>query len=170
MRDLPVFPQRQQRGERGEHGIAVIGAAAAIEFVVLDDRRPRARALGPALHFRLLVEMAVEQNRSRRFPGNLHEDQRRAAGKADDFQLRAGQVFQLPARPGFEQRDRLGPCGPCFSHSGSKTGDLVRDADIFGQRGQNLVVPDALDEGRHGHARMLAIERADYSAAITAAL
>ena len=50
------------REQRRERGVAVVGAAAAVEPVALDHRRPRAEAVAPAGHLRLLVEVAVEQH------------------------------------------------------------------------------------------------------------
>ena len=54
--------QRLDRGERAEDRVAVVGAAAAVQPVALDHRLPRAQALVPAGHFRLLVEVAVQQH------------------------------------------------------------------------------------------------------------
>ena len=48
--------------EGGERGVAVVGAAAAVELVALDDGRPRPEALAPAGHLGLLVEVAVQQH------------------------------------------------------------------------------------------------------------
>ena len=54
--------QGHDRGQRAEDRIAVVGAAAPIQPVAFDDRLPRPEMLRPAGHFRLLVEMAVEQH------------------------------------------------------------------------------------------------------------
>src|SRR5579872_351804 len=48
-----LLGEGEDRGERSEERITIIGAAAAIELVVLDDRDPGAGALFPSRHFRL---------------------------------------------------------------------------------------------------------------------
>ena len=99
----PCALQRLDRGERGEDRVAVVGAAAAVEPVVLDHRRPRPEALAPAGHLRLLVEVAVEQHGRRRSPvaGHVDEDHRRAALEAHDLerQARRSRLRAHPARP-----------------------------------------------------------------------
>ena len=48
--------QRADRRQRGENRVAVVGAAAAVELAVFVEGIPRAVALAPADHFRLLVQ------------------------------------------------------------------------------------------------------------------
>ena len=66
-----LFVQREQGRQGAEHGVAVIGAAAAIEFVAFEAGDPRPVSLRPADHFRLLVEVAVEQHRVASLAGNV---------------------------------------------------------------------------------------------------
>ena len=82
-----------------KHRVAVVGAAAAVELVVLAHRHPRADALGPAGHLRLLVEMAVEQHGVVvGVARHLDEDQRRAAGQAHDLERGAREGRRAAAR------------------------------------------------------------------------
>src|SRR6185312_15051189 len=43
-----LLVQRQQRGQRAEDRVAIVGAAAAVQLVALEHRRPRTEAVGPA--------------------------------------------------------------------------------------------------------------------------
>ena len=63
---LPAGAHGLDGGERGERGVAVVGAAASVETVTLDPWFPRAEAVVPPRHLRLLVEVAVEQHGSGR--------------------------------------------------------------------------------------------------------
>ena len=56
------FFQAFERSQGAEHGIAVIGAPAAIQLAVFNHGGPRSQALAPAGHLRLFVEMTVDQN------------------------------------------------------------------------------------------------------------
>ena len=71
------------RGEAGERRVAVVGATPAVEAITFEHRRPRAEPVAPAVHLRLLVEMAVEDHgvvRRRVAEGrHLDDDHRRAA-------------------------------------------------------------------------------------------
>ena len=135
--------------------IAVVGAAAAIELVVLAHRHPGTHALGPALHLGLLVEMAVEQHGVVAVAGHLDEDERRAAGQADHLQRGAGEAVELRARPALHQLHgifHVAVLGP-LRIEGRR---LVGNADVFRDRGQDRVFPEGLDEvrqagGVHGH-------------------
>src|SRR5579863_830509 len=150
-----LLVQRRQSGQRAEHRIAVVGAAAAIEFVAINARQPGAVAVFPADHFGLLVEMTVEQHRIGALAGNLDQDDRGAAGQPHDFQRRAGEGGDLASRPGFEHRHRFvhiavrGPIG--VEHR-----RLVGDLDVFDQGRDDLVVPgpigDFFDLGAVQHA------------------
>ena len=75
--------QRLDRGSAANDGVAVVGAAAAVELVVAPARASTVRVLAPAGHLRLLVEVAVEQDGVAAGARNLHEDDRRAARQAD---------------------------------------------------------------------------------------
>ena len=117
--------ERVDRGERREDRVAVVGAAAAVELVALDHRRPRAEALAPAGHLGLLVEVAVEHHGVAGLAAgarDVDEDDRRARRlEPHDLERRAlGQVLLRPAR---EQLDRAS-MWPFFFHSGSNIGDL----------------------------------------------
>ena len=141
--------QRQQRRERREHGIAVIGAAAAVQLVVLQHRLPGPGAFGPALHLRLLVEMAVQQDGARRLAGNLDEDQRRAALAAAPLPASRREAACSFSRAQAANSATTLSIWPCFSHSGSKAGLLVGDADVIGQGGDDVVVPERVHEMRN---------------------
>src|SRR3546814_16003417 len=54
--------QGTDRRQAAENGVAIVGAAAAIELVAAQYRQPRTKAIRPAGHFRLLVEMARQQH------------------------------------------------------------------------------------------------------------
>ncbi len=76
VRDMLAL-QRLQRGDAGERGVAIVGAAAAVQLAVAHHRRPRPEPVVPPVHRRLLVEMAVEQHRLGTV-AELHPHQRRA--------------------------------------------------------------------------------------------
>src|SRR5262249_41913914 len=84
-----LFLESQDRRERREHGISVIGTAAAKEAVVLHDGRPWPGPFGPALHLRLFVEMAIEQDRVVRLSRYCDENKGRTLGQADNVEPRA---------------------------------------------------------------------------------
>src|SRR5262249_14327188 len=44
----PLLLQRENRGERAEQRVAVVGGAATVQAVALDDRLPRTEVRGPA--------------------------------------------------------------------------------------------------------------------------
>src|ERR1041384_7214357 len=73
-----LLAQAAQRGQRAEHSVAVIGAPAAVKLVAFEPRDPRAIALRPADHFRLLVEMPIEPNGIASFPRHLDQHQGRS--------------------------------------------------------------------------------------------
>ena len=62
-----------------EHGVAVVRAAAAVELAVANHRLPRAKPVGPAGEFRLLVHVAVEQHAVLAVARDIDEQERRAA-------------------------------------------------------------------------------------------
>ena len=146
MRDVLVL-QRCDGSERAEHGIAVVGAAAAVELVALDQRHPGAEALEPAGHLRLLVEMAVEQHRllagaARR---HLDQDHRRPSLEPDDLQRGAGKAGNLLAGIALEHAD--GVLHVAMGLPGRvERRRLVGDPDVVDQRRHDLVVPGSLDE------------------------
>ena len=140
-----LFAERQQRRERREHGVAVVGAAAAVKLVVLEHGRPRAHAFGPAGHLGLLVEMAIHEHRAGRLSRHVDQNQRRAVRDLDDLQRRAGQFGNLAAHPFFEQCDHLGHVAVLVP-IGIEYRRFVGDADVIGQHGDNVLVPQAAHE------------------------
>ena len=61
-------------GQRCERRVAVVGATAPVQAVAFHHRRPRPEAVAPAVHLRLLVQVAVEEHGCRRW------DRRRRRG------------------------------------------------------------------------------------------
>jgi hypothetical protein len=57
-----LLVQRQQRGDRRVDRVAVVGAAAAVEPVALQDGSPGPEPFAPAGELRLLVEVAIQQH------------------------------------------------------------------------------------------------------------
>ena len=157
--------QRLDRGQRTEDRVAIIGAAAAEQLVALDHRGPRTQPFVPAGHFRLLVQVAIEQHGVGAGLGaggrDLDEDQRRAAFQAHHFQLHARD--RLRTRPGFHQLHRI-------VHVAVRHPVLVEhrrfvgDADVLDQLGHDLVVPLGGDEavdlgGIHGFSGCVQVGR-----------
>ncbi len=139
--------QRQHGGQRAEDGVAVIGAAAAIQLVAAQDRGPRAEVVVPAGHFRLLVQVAVEQDGVVAGLGaggrNFQEDQRGTAFQAHHFNLQAGQL--LGPGPVLHQRDRLFHVA-VLHPIGVEHRRLVGNADVVDQLRDDLAVPLVIDE------------------------
>ena len=154
--------------EGGEGGVAVVGAAAPVEPVALDDRRPRAEAVAPAGHLRLLVEVPVQQDGAvgeRRVGGrHLAHDQRREAGQAVDVDGEPGDRSRRA--PVADQLDGLAPCSRAPPTSASKALRDVGDADVLGQRRQDVVGPasvDAVRQSGRGDAHLLSVADATCS-------
>ena len=97
--------QRADGGQRCEQGVTVIGAAAPVELAVLQHRQPRAQTFAPARHFRLLVEVTVEQDRASARAGHVEVEHRRAAGQAHDLHGHA--PHRLLACPGLGETNDL---------------------------------------------------------------
>src|SRR5215469_11405634 len=138
--------------ERAEHRIAVIGTAAAVELVALDERRPRAIALEPADHLGLLVEMAVEEHgllmgasggapRCR----HLDEDDGRPALEPHDLEAGAGEAGELPPRPAFKKTNGVLHIA-VHRPVGVEGGRLVWDLDVLDEGRHHLVIPALADE------------------------
>ena len=139
-------PRGLDRQERCECGVAVVGAAAAVEPIALEDRDPRAEPVAPSGHLGLLVEVAVEQDRAFREGRvgrrDLAHDQRRQAVDALDVDRHA---LDRPRRePAVDELD-----GPLHVAVGLPVGVVgrrhVRDRDVVLQRRQDLVGPAAGD-------------------------
>jgi hypothetical protein len=77
--------RRLDRQHGREGGVAVVSSASPVQAISLENRLPRAEVFAPPGHFRLLVEMSVEQHcvvRRRGTEGwDLHEDDGCAAGQ-----------------------------------------------------------------------------------------
>ncbi len=103
-----LLVQRLDRSECRENRIAVIARAASVKFSVFVNRDPRAGAVAPAGHLRLLVQVPVEQHRALLVepPGcrNIEIQHRRAFAQTDDFQGQAGDALRL--HPAFCLRHR----------------------------------------------------------------
>ena len=144
MRDALRF-QGGDGGQRTEQGIAVIGAAAAVQFVALDHRRPRAEIGIPAGHFRLLVQVAVHQHAVLALAVDFDEDQRRAVFQTDDLDLHA--VDGLSLGPVGQQLRGLFHVTVLLP-VGVEHRRLVGDFDVFNQLADDIGVPAVGDEGR----------------------
>jgi len=125
--------------------VPVVGAAATVKLVVAQDRRPRTGAFGPAHHFRLLVEVAIEQDRVRALAGNFDEDDGRASGKLDDLKRCAGQRPHPFTCPTFQQRNRIAHIAVLFP-IGIEGRRFVGNTDVFDECGNDRIVPDGVDE------------------------
>jgi hypothetical protein len=98
--------------------------------------------VGPAGHFRLLVEVAVEQHAVVALAVDLHEDQRRAAFQAHHLHLHA--LDRLLARPVGEHVGRQVHV-PVLLPVGVEHRRLVRDADVFDELRDDVAVPGLAD-------------------------
>ncbi len=121
----PLLLQRLDRGQRRERRVAVVGAAAAVR--ACRPRRPAnpgAEPVAPARHLRLLVEVAVQQDRVGDLARDLHEDHRRAALEAHDLDRQALDRLRLG------HQSAISSCvaasmWPCFAPVGVEGGDLL---------------------------------------------
>ena len=93
-----LFIQRHDGRERSEYRVAVVGAAAAVQFSIFIHGCPRAETCAPSGHLGLLVEVAVNQNG---FAGifaaggrNIEEQHRRAPLGAHHLQREAGHMLR----------------------------------------------------------------------------
>jgi hypothetical protein len=138
--------QGHDRGQRTEQRVTIVGAAATVQLVALDHRLPGAEVIGPAAHFRLLVQMPIQQHGVGGFrigACDLDEDQRRAAFQAHHFDLHA--THRLRVRPGLHQLDRVLHVA-VLDPVGVEHRRLVGDADVVDELADNLVVPELVDE------------------------
>src|SRR5690606_1961239 len=134
---------------RAEDGIAVVGTAAPVQAVALDHRLPGPEVLGPAGHFRLLVQVAIQQHAvlaavgAVAEGGDLEVDQRGASFQAYHFHGHAGDG-RGPG-PGLHQFHGVVHVA-VLDPLGVEHGRLVRDADVLHQLRDDAVVPDCADE------------------------
>ena len=140
---------RVQRGKCGDarvDRVAVVGAAAAVELVVLELGRPRPEVVAPAVELGLLVEVAVQHDgfvAARTGRRRLEEDHRRAARQANDFEFQAAHRLLFgPLRGVGDHALQIAVLDPL----GIERRTLGRHGDVVRQRGHDLVVPLAVHE------------------------
>ena len=140
----PFLAQRRQRAERAEHRVAVVGAAAPVQLVALEARDPGAVSVGPARHFRLLVEVPIEQHGIRALPGNLDHNNRGPARQPDNLDRRAREAGKRCPRPTLEQRYGFVHISVhCPIRVEGRR--FVRNFDVLDQRRNDLVLPAPID-------------------------
>jgi hypothetical protein len=134
--------QGEHGGQRAEDGVAVIGATAAVQLVAAQHRLPRAEVVVPTGHFRLLVQVAVEQHgvvaRLRAGGRDLQENQRGTAFQAHHFNLQAGDLLRLG--PVLHQAHGLVHVA-VGDPVGVEHRRLVGDTDVIDQLRDDVVVP-----------------------------
>src|SRR5262249_14957584 len=135
--------ERLHSGEGGEGRVPVVGGAATVEPVTATDGRPRPEPLAPADHLGLLVEVAVEEDRLVRAPGNLHQKERRPAGQADALDLQP--LPRALPRPAGRELDGSVQMAVRLPFA-VEAGRLRRDADVLLERGDDPRRPGVLDE------------------------
>src|SRR5439155_1306325 len=116
---------------------------AAEEAVAPAHRRPRPAVRRPADHLRLLVAVPVEQHRVTAGARSFHQDDGRPALEAHDVERQALDP-PLPRPLGDERYGALDVA--VLRPLGVEHGRLGRDADVLGERGDDVAVPGALDE------------------------
>ena len=130
--------ERLHGGERREGRVTVVGRAPTVEAVATADRRPRAQAIAPAHHLRLLVEVAVQEDGLVGGPRDLHQEDRRPARQPDDLHLEAlDRALASPAGRRALPRDP-GDRGPATR---GRIPATSRDANVFLERGDDPRVP-----------------------------
>ena len=112
-------------GQRAEGGVAVVRRTPPIKLAVAQHRLPGAETRQPAGEFRLLVEVAIKEDRARKLARDIDQQHGRAAWKPADLDAHAGN--RLGAAPvghelhggvhvsvGFPLRDRTWAiCSEC---------------------------------------------------------
>ncbi len=147
-------PERQQRGEGG---IAVVGAAAAIESTVAKHRLPGPEVRVPAHHLGLFVEVSVEENRVVALPRArvLHPENGRPSGELHHFDRELRERLCLAPLAG--QRHRAVQFALRLP-VGLEGGRLGGNCDVLPQRRENARLPgrfDGVSCGRGVHPLML---------------
>ncbi|MNV30558.1 hypothetical protein D3C71_1218310 [compost metagenome] len=142
-----LFLQCQHGGQRAEHRITIVGAAATVQLVPAQHRYPRAQVCIPAGHFRLLVQVAVQQDGVlagfSAGGGDFQQDQRGAAFQAHHLDGQARQV--LGAGPGFHQGHGLVHI-TIGDPIGVEHRRFVGNTDVIDQLRDDFVVPLFTDE------------------------
>jgi hypothetical protein len=145
---------RFQRGDGREGGVAVVGAAPAVQPVPILYRLPGAEPVSPADERRLLVEVAVEHHRVAVLAGartvgvggrHVDQEQRRAAVELVHVDGGAGQRLGDVALAPLVQE--LGSAGHVagFLPTGVVRDRDVGDADVVVQHGEDVAVPELVD-------------------------
>ena len=145
---------RFQRGDCRERGVAVVGAAPAVEPVAVPDRLPGPEPVAPTGERRLLVEVAIEHHRVAVLAaaraaavGRRHVDQeqRRAAVELVHLDGGAGQRLGDMALAPLVQE--LGGAGHVagFVPTGVIRDRDVGDADVVVQHREDVAVPELVD-------------------------
>ena len=156
---MPWLLQYPDGRERREGRVTVVRAAAPVEPLAAQHRRPGAESLVPAGHLRLLVHVAVEQHGVVDIARNLDEEQRRPPRKLDDLKLHA--LRRMRPAPLDDERHRLVHMAVARPVR-IEVGRLVRDPDVIDQRRDDRLVELVRDERLrlpcvdrlvHGHGR-----------------
>ncbi len=159
--------ERGNGGDAGVHGVAVVGAAAAIQPAVLVLRRPRAEVLAPAAEFGLLVQVAVHQDGLGRHVAralatagrHFAAQHRRAALEPDHFESQALHLLRLdPGRGVAHNGVDVAVLRPLRVEHRRLRGH----GDVILQLGHDLAVPGLADLGQ----RALGLESAGRKAGV----
>ncbi len=124
--------------ERSKDGVAIVGAAAAVQPAVANDRFPGTQPFVPAGKFRLLVQMAVQQHTVIHLAGQIDEEQGCAALDAHDLDRHAGKgLHTAPVR---HQLDCGFHVAVLFPVRIEQRG-LIGDAHVVAKLGQDRIAP-----------------------------
>ena len=152
---------RLERGQGGEGRVAVVGRAAPVEAVALDHGFPGAEARPPAVERRLLVEVAVQQDRvvGRPVAGRGHVDEQQRGASLDLLHLDLGAVEMLVDVALAPVAQQLGGPRhvPRLVPAAVVRHRHVRDADVVVQHRDDVLVPGSVGVrggggGVEGHA------------------
>src|SRR5215472_3262885 len=141
----PCLLHRLDGCEGAEGRVAVVLSPAPVQAIAAAHGDPRAQALRPSRHLRLLVAVAVEEDGLCRCARHLHEDHRRAPGQA--YRLHGESLDGAPPAPLVDERGRAVQMtmGRPLAIEGRRLGGNL---DVAREGGQNILLPSALDEGQ----------------------
>ena len=149
---MPVGLGALDGDERGERGVAVVGAAAAVEPVALDDRRPRPEARRASRPSPAACRGGRRAARcGRRAPGRVAGTSQTISG------VRPGRRWTSTVSPAIGRaahQSRISVDG--LLHVAVRLPRRVErlghvgDADVLGERRQDVVVPAFVDACRRG--------------------